>query len=72
MRLQKARGLRQSNTFRLGKKAVSNPSLNSDAPFLKLAGISGFDDPRYEKYSQRVVPLRGIRKYVCLNSPLDV
>ncbi|KOF53392.1 hypothetical protein AD428_13790 [Achromobacter sp. DMS1] len=37
---------------------------DNDAPFLKLAGISGFDDPRYEKYSQRLARLRGIRKYV--------
>lgn len=37
---------------------------DSDAPFLKRAGISGFDDPRYEKYSQRLARLRGIRKYV--------
>ncbi len=36
---------------------------DSDAPFLKQAGISGFDDPRYEKYSQRLARLRGIRKY---------
>lgn len=37
---------------------------DSDAPFLKCAGISGFDDPRYEKYSQRLARLRGIRKYI--------
>lgn len=37
---------------------------DNDAPFLKRAGISGFDDPRYEKYSQRLARLRGIRKYV--------
>jgi hypothetical protein len=37
---------------------------DSDAPFLMRAGISGFDDPRYEKYSQRLARLRGIRKYV--------
>lgn len=37
---------------------------DNDAPFLKCAGISGFDDPRYEKYSQRLARLRGIRKYV--------
>jgi hypothetical protein len=36
----------------------------SDAPFLKRAGIAGFDDPRYEKYSQRLARVRGIRKYV--------
>jgi hypothetical protein len=37
---------------------------DSDAPFLKRAGMSGFDDPRYEKYSQRLARLRGICKYV--------
>ena len=37
---------------------------DSDAPFLKRAGIAGFDDSRYEKYSQRLARLRGIRKYV--------
>lgn len=37
---------------------------DSDAPFLKEAGVSGFDDPRYEKYSQRLARLRGIRDYV--------
>ena len=37
---------------------------DSDAPFLKRAGVTGFDDPRYEKYSQRLARLRGIRKYV--------
>lgn len=36
---------------------------DSDAPFLKRAGVAGFDDPRYEKYSQRLARLRGIRKY---------
>jgi hypothetical protein len=36
----------------------------SDAPFLRRAGVSGFDDPRYEKYSQRLARLRTIRKYV--------
>ncbi|TAH44518.1 MAG: DUF262 domain-containing protein [Gammaproteobacteria bacterium] len=37
---------------------------DSDAPFLKQAGVTGFEDPRYEKYSQRLARLRGIRKYV--------
>jgi len=37
---------------------------DSDAPFLKRAGVGGFDDPRYEKYSQRLARLRGIRKYM--------
>ncbi|MCB9689722.1 MAG: DUF262 domain-containing protein [Alphaproteobacteria bacterium] len=37
---------------------------DSDAAFLKRAGVSGFDDPRYERYSQRLARLRAIRKYV--------
>lgn len=37
---------------------------DSDATFLKRAGVKGFDDLRYEKYSQRLARLRGIRKYV--------
>jgi hypothetical protein len=37
---------------------------DNDAPFLQRAGVSGFDDPRYERYSQRLARLRGIRKYV--------
>jgi hypothetical protein len=37
---------------------------DSDAPFLKRAGIAGFEDSRYEKYSQRLARLRSIRKYV--------
>jgi hypothetical protein len=37
---------------------------DSDAGLLKRAGITGFDDPRYEKYSQRLARVRAIRKYV--------
>lgn len=37
---------------------------DGDAPFLKRAGVKGFDDPRYEKYSSRLARLRGIRKYM--------
>jgi hypothetical protein len=37
---------------------------DSDRPFLKAAGINDIDDPRSEKYSQRLARLRGIRKYV--------
>ncbi len=37
---------------------------DSDALFLTRAGILGFDDPRYHKYSQRLARLRNIRKYV--------
>jgi hypothetical protein len=37
---------------------------DSDASFLKRAGVSGFDDPNYERYSRRLARLRSIRKYV--------
>ncbi len=37
---------------------------DSDAPFLRRAGIATFEDPRYERYSQRLAKLRGIRKYM--------
>ena len=37
---------------------------DSDAQFLKRAGTTSFEDPRYEKYSQRLARLRGVRKYV--------
>jgi hypothetical protein len=36
---------------------------DSDAAFFKRAGIKGFDDPNYERYSQRLARLRGIRRY---------
>lgn len=37
---------------------------DSDAPFLKKAGVAGFDDPRYEKYTKRLQRLRQIRRYM--------
>ncbi len=37
---------------------------DSDAGFLKRAGVNGFDDPNYERYSQRLARMRGIRKYI--------
>ena len=37
---------------------------DSDKQLLKSAGIGNFDDPRYEKYSQRLAKLRSVRKYV--------
>src|SRR5580704_5428219 len=37
---------------------------DSDAPFLKRAGVHGFDDPRYEQYSRRLARLRGVRRYI--------
>lgn len=35
----------------------------SDSGFLKRAGVTSFDDPRYEKYSARLQRLRSIRSY---------
>jgi hypothetical protein len=37
---------------------------DSDRPFLKRAGVTDLDDPRSEKYSQRLARLRGVRKYI--------
>lgn len=37
---------------------------DSDRDFLKRAGVTSLDDPRGEKYSQRLARLRGIKKYV--------
>lgn len=36
---------------------------DSDAAFFEKAGVTGFKDPRYEKYNQRLKRLRNIRKY---------
>lgn len=36
---------------------------DSDTPFLKRAGVSSFEDPRFQRYSQRLARLRSIRKY---------
>jgi hypothetical protein len=38
--------------------------VDSDAPFLKKASVTGFDDPRFERYSTRLQQLRGIRRYM--------
>ncbi len=38
-------------------------SQTSDGPFLKKADVNSFDDPRYEKYAQRLQRLRQISKY---------
>jgi hypothetical protein len=35
----------------------------SDAEFLKRAGITSFDDPRYQKYTDRLKRLRAIKDY---------
>jgi hypothetical protein len=37
---------------------------DSDAPFLRKAGVENFDDPRYEKYTHRLQRLRQIRRYM--------
>lgn len=37
---------------------------DNDAGFLEAAGVEGFRDPRYKKYSERLAKLRGVRKYV--------
>jgi hypothetical protein len=37
---------------------------DSDGPFMERAGVEGFKDERYQKSSQRLGRLRGIRKYV--------
>ena len=36
---------------------------NSNGAFLKRAGVENFDDPNYERYSQRLGRLRAIREY---------
>lgn len=35
----------------------------SDTPFLRAAGVTSMDDPRYDKYTARLKQLRGIRDY---------
>jgi uncharacterized protein DUF262 len=37
---------------------------DSDAAFLKQAGVISFDDRNYERYSRRLARLRAIRKYI--------
>jgi hypothetical protein len=37
---------------------------DSDGEFLKRAGVTNFEDARYDKYSKRLARLRGIRKYM--------
>ena len=36
---------------------------DSDATFLKQAGVKDFEDPRFSKYSERLKRLRSIKKY---------
>jgi hypothetical protein len=35
-----------------------------DASFLEHAGVTGFKDPKYQRYCERLARLRGIRRYV--------
>lgn len=35
----------------------------SDKPFLKVAGVTDMNDPRYDKYTDRLKQLRGIKDY---------
>jgi hypothetical protein len=37
---------------------------DSDAIFLKRAGVTSFEDPKYLRYSQRLARLRSVRKYI--------
>jgi hypothetical protein len=37
---------------------------NSDKAFLTKAGVESFDDPRYDRYTERIKKLRAIRDYV--------
>ena len=37
---------------------------DGDAEFLKHAGVTGFDDPKYQRYSQRLARLRSVRRYI--------
>ena len=43
---------------------VSDVFTKSDSEIFKGAGVTGFDDPNYERYSARLKQLRGIRDYV--------
>ncbi len=43
--------------------SVSDVFKNSDAALLKKAGITSFDDPRYDRYSERLKRLRLIKSY---------
>ena len=68
-------------TFVVGSKAMASlPNWISvtsvmqstgDAEFLKKAGVAGFDDPRYSKYTDRLQRLRGIRSYPYVMHLLD-
>ena len=60
-------------TFTVATKSLANQpnwvrvsdvfKTTTDSVFLKKAGIESFDDPNYEKYTQRLARLRDIKKY---------
>lgn len=60
-------------TFVVGSKALAQQpnwvsvsqvfASASDAAFLQKAGVQGFDDPRYQRYSDRLNKLRAIAHY---------
>lgn len=43
---------------------VTDVFSKSDADIFKEAGVTGFDDPRYARYSERLKQLRGIKDYI--------
>ncbi len=44
---------------------------NNDRPFLEKAEVTGFDDPRYSKYTDRLKKLRDIKNYTYRVHTLD-
>ncbi|MEQ8762541.1 MAG: DUF262 domain-containing protein [Planctomycetota bacterium] len=68
-------------TFVVGSKAMASlpnwvsvtsvMQATGDAEFLRKAGVTGFDDPRYSKYTDRLQRLRGIRSYPYVMHLLD-
>lgn len=43
---------------------VTDVFTKSDADIFKEAGVTGFEDPRYDRYSERLKQLRSIKDYV--------
>ena len=44
---------------------------SGDRDFLKKAGVVGFDDPRYDRYSERLKRLRALRDYLYVMHVLE-
>lgn len=51
--------------------SVTGVMASSDAAILKRAGVTTLDDPRYQKYSDRLQRLRNIRQYMYVMHLLD-